>query len=984
MKNRRSGKLPGLLLIVLIVAGAVIWGLFTGMDRASLQRTLDETVSFTKVRIQKYEDYTANDRVKSLVRLLDKTSELSISMKKIASYGQQDLDEYIEEQRLSGAFVLDENLKTVLTSTPNEDELKSLEEQLMQKDYMQEILSHAEETYTERMKIEDAEYDVAIVPRKEASGLVVAYSKKDGKTYGDMTLDSVFEGFPVSMNGVIVVCLDDVVASTNQMKLLGKTTKELQNKYNSNLEMDGEGIFRSNAKNGIWYGCKDKMGEYVLYVFYPSAQVFITRTIVCVVYAAIAILVYLFVLLVRSNIEKSALKQSQKRMRIINALGTAYSSITLFDLRARRAETVKKSDDDLVLEGNVPSKETQSDHVSKWIDDAYREGFLQFVDMDTVVERLKDHPSLTYTSQTKSGKWLLSVIVPQRFDKSGNMIAVLLANRDITKEKVKELEQEKALRSALSVAEHANKAKTNFLNSISHDIRTPMNAVIGFTALATTHIDNKELVMEYLKKINISGRHLLSLINDVLDMSRIESGVVKLEEVKVHLPDVFQDLRSIIQGNINSKHQELYIDTQNVVHEDIITDKLRLNQVLLNIISNAIKFTPTGGLITIRVVENPCRKEGYASFSFRIKDTGIGMSKEFQEHIFDAFAREQTVTKSGIQGTGLGMAISKHIIDMMGGTITVKSETGKGSEFTVSIECKIASGTVKYKPIPELQGARALVVDDDTDTCINVCKMLRDIEMDADWTTSGKEAVIRAKEAFNIKKEFKAYIIDWQLPDLNGIETVRRIRKVIGEDTPIIILTAYDWTDIAEEAREAGVTAFVSKPLFLSELRNVLTKQATESEDIKGNNDEQKKKRHAGKHVLLVEDNELNREIATAILEEAGMIVDSVGDGTDAVARMGVAKDTEYDLILMDIQMPKMDGYTATREIRTLANNKKANIPIVAMTANAFEEDKKKAFQSGMNAHISKPITIEVILDTMDQIFGERKGYVDNTSQNIV
>ena len=984
MKNRRSGKLPGLLLIVLIVAGAVIWGLFTGMDRASLQRTLDETVSFTKVRIQKYEDYTANDRVKSLVRLLDKTSELSISMKKIASYGQQDLDEYIEEQRLSGAFVLDENLKTVLTSTPNEDELKSLEEQLMQKDYMQEILAHAEETYTERMKIEDAEYDVAIVPRKDASGLVIAYSKKDGKTYGDMTLDSVFEGFPVSMNGVIVVCLDDVVASTNQAKLLGKTTKELQNKYNSNLEMDGEGIFRSNAKNGIWYGCKDKMGEYVLYVFYPSAQVFITRTIVCVVYAAIAILVYLFVLLVRSNIEKSALKQSQKRMRIINALGTAYSSITLFDLRAKRAETVKKSDDDLVLEGDLPSKEVQRDHVSKWIDDAYREGFLQFVDMDTVVERLKDHPSLTYTSQTKSGKWLLSVIVPQRFDKNGNMIAVLLANRDITKEKIKELEQEKALRSALAVAEHANKAKTNFLNSISHDIRTPMNAVIGFTALATTHIDNKELVMEYLKKINISGRHLLSLINDVLDMSRIESGVVKLEEVKVHLPDVFQDLRSIIQGNINSKHQELYIDTQNVVHEDIITDKLRLNQVLLNIISNAIKFTPTGGLITIRVVENPCRKEGYASFSFRIKDTGIGMSKEFQEHIFDAFAREQTVTKSGIQGTGLGMAISKHIIDMMGGTIAVKSETGKGSEFTVSIECKIAPGTVKYKPVPELQGARALVVDDDTDTCINVCKMLRDIEMDADWTTSGKEAVIRAKEAFNIKKEFKAYIIDWQLPDLNGIETVRRIRKVIGEDTPIIILTAYDWTDIAEEAREAGVTAFVSKPLFLSELRNVLTKQATKSEDIKGNNDEQKKKRHAGKHVLLVEDNELNREIATAILEEAGMIVDSVGDGTDAVARMGVAKDTEYDLILMDIQMPKMDGYTATREIRTLANNKKANIPIVAMTANAFEEDKKKAFQSGMNAHISKPITIEVILDTMDQIFGERKGCVDNTSQNIV
>ena len=295
-------------------------------------------------------------------------------------------------------------------------------------------------------------------------------------------------------------------------------------------------------------------------------------------------------------------------------------------------------------------------------------------------------------------------------------------------------------------------------------------------------------------------------MNDVLDMSRIESGNVKLEEVKVHLPDVFHDLRVIIQGSIAAKQQELYIDTQNVVHEDVVIDKLRLNQVLLNIVGNAVKFTSVGGMINIRVSENPCSKEGYASYSFSVKDNGIGMSEEFQEHIFDAFAREQTVTKSGIQGTGLGMAISKNIVNMMGGTITVNSEVGKGSEFIVSIECKITGETVKYKSVPELQGARALVVDDDANTCMSVCKMLRDIEMLADWTTSGKEAVLRAKEACEIKKEFKAYIIDWQMPDMNGIETVRRIRKVIGNDTPIIILTAYDWADIAEEAKEAGVT----------------------------------------------------------------------------------------------------------------------------------------------------------------------------------
>ena len=308
---------------------------------------------------------------------------------------------------------------------------------------------------------------------------------------------------------------------------------------------------------------------------------------------------------------------------------------------------------------------------------------------------------------------------------------------------------------------------------------------------------------------------------------------------------------------------------------------------------------------------------------------------------------------------------------MMGGTITVNSEVGKGSEFIVSIECKITGETVKYKSVPELQGARALVVDDDANTCMSVCKMLRDIEMLADWTTSGKEAILRAKEACEIKKEFKAYIIDWQMPDMNGIETVRRIRKVIGNDTPIIILTAYDWADIVEEAKEAGVTAFVSKPLFMSELRAALTQKAVGTE--KDAAVEKKHYNHAGKRVLLVEDNELNREIAAAIMEEAGLIVDSVEDGTDAVERMGSAEESRYDAILMDIQMPKMDGYMATREIRTLDNNKKANIPIIAMTANAFEEDKKKAFEAGMNAHIVKPISIDAIMEVLDQIFDRRK-----------
>lgn len=535
----------------------------------------------------------------------------------------------------------------------------------------------------------------------------------------------------------------------------------------------------------------------------------------------------------------------------------------------------------------------------------------------------------------------------------------------------RELEQQDQLSIALAAAQQANKAKTMFLNSMSHDIRTPMNAIIGFTALAQTHIDHTEQVQDYLAKINTSSTHLLSLINDILDMSRIESGSVKLDEKPVHIPDLLHDLRTMIQGLIHAKQQNLYIDTQDVQNEDVITDKLRLNQVLINIVGNAIKFTPVGGDIIIHLLEKPCLVTGYTTYEFSIKDTGIGMSPEFVGHVFDTFAREQSSTVSGIQGTGLGMAITKNIVEMMGGTITVESEEGKGSKFTVTITVRLASQPIKYAPIAELQGARALVADDDIDTCRSVCKMLRSIDMQPDWTVSGKEAVLRAQDAAELNDEYQVYIIDYLMPDMNGIETVRRIRKVIREDVPIIVLTAYDWTVFEKEAREAGVTAFVAKPIFMSELRSVLTKpvpaepQKMEEAELPSD--------YAGKRILLVEDNELNREIASTLLTEAGMEIDCAEDGIEAVNIINEAPEDKYDLVLMDIQMPRMDGYTATREIRTLANNRKANIPIVAMTANAFEEDRRKAFECGMNGHIVKPFDLNVIGKTFSQIFGEVK-----------
>ena len=560
--------------------------------------------------------------------------------------------------------------------------------------------------------------------------------------------------------------------------------------------------------------------------------------------------------------------------------------------------------------------------------------------------------------------WRVSVVIVDLCE-DGNPKHVLVLFKDITKQKEKDMEYQRTLKEAYQLAERANQAKTTFLNNMSHDIRTPMNAIIGFTSLAATHINEKERLKDYLSKIMTSSNHLLSLINDVLDMSRIESGKVKIEESPCSIPVVMHDLRNILQTDIKAKRLDFFIDTVDVVDENVICDKLRLNQILLNCMSNAMKYTKTGGTVGLRIIQKGHSAEGFADYDFVVKDNGIGMSKEFAEHIFEPFTREETSTVSRIPGTGLGMAITKNIVDMMGGTIKVKSELGVGSEFTISLRFKTTQQNGKRGVIKELNGFRALVADDSMDSCASVEKMLRTIGLRPEWTTSGKEAIFRARYAAQENDPFQVYIIDWLMPDMNGIEVVRRIRMEIGDEVPIIILTAYDWADIEQEAREAGVTAFCAKPLFVSELYDVLqnasrpvkTKDKTilEVEAVKG------------KEILLVEDVELNREIAETILTEAGFHVNSVEDGKQAVDYMESEKGDMIDLILMDVMMPVMDGYEATQKIRQLEDKTKADIPIIAMTANAFEEDAKAAIEAGMNAHMAKPIRIESLYEIIEQ-----------------
>ncbi len=545
---------------------------------------------------------------------------------------------------------------------------------------------------------------------------------------------------------------------------------------------------------------------------------------------------------------------------------------------------------------------------------------------------------------------------------------ILAGFRNIDEMVRREKEQKEILAEALAEANHANHAKTMFLNNMSHDIRTPMNAIIGFTSLAATHIEHTDLVRSYLGKIMTASRHLLSLINDVLDMSRIESGKVRIEEKEAGLPEMIHDLKTIVQSEIKAKQLEFHIDTVDVTNEQIICDKLRLNQVLLNTISNAMKYTKPGGMVSVRIIQTSDAPDGYASYQFRIKDNGIGMSKEFLKHVFEPFEREQTSTVSGIQGTGLGLAITKNIVDMMNGTITVESEEGKGTEFVICFQFRTADHPVKTGRVEHLEDLRALIADDDVNTCMSVSKMLSSIGMHPDWTTQGKEAVVRTKFALEQNDPYTVYIIDWLMPDLNGIEIVRQIRRIIGDLPIIIVLTAYDWADVEEEAKEAGVTAFCAKPVFLTELRELLTASAAEGKDSRKQETDEAGKLFCGKKILLVEDNEINQEIAKAILEEAGFAIDLADDGSVAVEMMEQAPGHTYDLILMDIQMTRMNGYDATRAIRAMDDPVKAQIPIVAMTANAFEEDRQLALEAGMNDHVAKPIDVDRLMETLRNI----------------
>ena len=660
-------------------------------------------------------------------------------------------------------------------------------------------------------------------------------------------------------------------------------------------------------------------------------------------------------------------RELKAQSEVLEGIGSEYYSVLLVDPREDSVTTFRAMgfegraiDEHFRARGYRWSQGIKT-YAEERVSSASRAEFLEKLSIEHLRDDGEDY-SFTYEYTYSGGIVYLQARVSFVWEADGHCVAVI-GTRSVDDLIKRERQQEQALQEAFDAAEAANKAKTDFLSNMSHDIRTPMNGIIGMTAIAAANIDDPERVRDCLGKITQASKHLLSLINEVLDMSKIESGKVELVEEEFNLSDLVDNLLTMTAPEVEKHGHELSVSINNVDHEEVIGDALRIQKVFTNLLSNAVKYTPDGGRIRLEITEKPCNQSKVACYEFVFEDNGIGMAPEFLERIFEPFARAQDTRVNKIQGTGLGMPISRNIVRMMGGDIEVQSAPGVGSRFTVTIYLKLQDhDACSYERFVDLD---VLVADDDELSLDSCCAMLNDMGMRAEGVDCGTRAVQRVVEQHAAKRDYFACILDWKMPDMNGVETARAIRREVGEEVPIIIISAYDWSDIELEARAAGVNAFISKPLFRSRLErtfSVLTGEAVEEPVLaEGEVEGFASLQLAGKRALLVEDNELNAEVAMEILKVTGLEVEHAEDGVEATDMVLSCEDGYYDIILMDIQMPRMNGYDATRAIRASGRSYCKQVPILAMTANAFAEDVQAAKTVGMNEHLSKPLELPAL-----------------------
>ncbi len=663
------------------------------------------------------------------------------------------------------------------------------------------------------------------------------------------------------------------------------------------------------------------------------------------------------------------------RSAVIEALTRVYDSVWLIDDIPTQHFQLYRVDENLshLLPANQAIKiDRFSDafaFYSNLVLEEDRQGFLEAVTPEEIVRNTEERIiySVPFRRVFETGIRYYRLEFA-KLDLGNGKTGIVTGFKDVDDEVRREQQIQQALRDAVDAANASSKAKSDFLSNMSHDIRTPMNGIIGMTTIAINSLDDREKVADCLRKITESSNHLLSLINEFLDMNKIESGKIELMEEEFDLAELIDGMLAMTRSQIQAHNHTFRMDIVGVQHERVIGDNRRLQQVFINIMGNAIKYTPDGGKISLCVVETPTKAHDFGHYQFIFEDNGYGMTEEFQKHLFEPFARANDKRTVGIQGTGLGMTITRNIVRMMGGDIAVESTYGVGSKFTVSVYLKLQeTEDIDYDSFLNL---RVLVVDDDPACCESTCGVLNDMGMNSEWVLSGKAAVDRVRTRCEQGRGFFAIIIDWKIPDQGGIETTRQIRQIVGDDVPIVIFSAYDLSEIESEAREAGADSFMSKPLFRTKLAtlfdSLVNKQSAALDSDAALHDLEELNLD-GRRILLAEDQEINAEIARDFLEMTGLEVDWAKDGSEAVRMFEASPDGYYAMILSDIRMPVMDGYEATKTIRAMDRAYAKDIPIVAMSANAFTEDVMSSKKAGMNDHIAKPIDIEALAQVLSK-----------------
>ena len=818
--------------ILFVIGGllaVVIFQALTAMNTRQVKQELSETFEFMKRQLNKYENYVVGDRTKSLVRLLDKTQELARVLGAEPDFGVDGLEQYAYDQQLDGILVVDSGLNTVM-QTEKDGDIRAKWKDIIENANVSNIIAYPTKNYATRTTLNGIEYDLAVTARKDGRGLVVAYAERRSLTVDseELTLTNLFTGFKFDMGGVVAVTDGVHVLSTNSEILMNLTEGEAISLSDTPYQHGQNGLVRMSCKGRVWYGNEAEYNGYKLYAFFPSASIFATRTIVLSVTMAVFFFIWMGFVVLQTSYEQNLMKQSQRRLNIINAIGVAYSSMYLAHLSEDRLECIlnKQTQPDGGRLSTLKMHDAMQEFAMKYVVDQQSESVAKFFDLSTIKKRLEKKQYVASTFESINGEWYYTTIVPQHRNEKGEIDAVLIATRNYTEDKKRELEHQRQLREAVAQARRADAAKTDFLRRMSHDIRTPINGIRGMVEISRHYAGDEKKQEDCRKKIMAASGFLLDLVNNVLDMNKLESGEILLNKKPFDICSLVEETVAVIEGQTGEKSLTLHKEVVPVEHDHVIGSPLHVRQILQNILGNAVHYNKVGGDIFLTVREASCDGET-VRYEFTIRDTGVGMSREFQKRAFEPFAQENSSARSSYTGTGLGLAIVKELVEKMGGTIDLSSVKGEGTTFVITLP----------------------------------------------------------------------FAID---------------------------------NDVQEEEHEEAGDCSID-----------------------------------GVRVLLVEDNDLNMEIAEFTLKNAGTVVTEAKNGKEALDLFAASKPGDYDVILMDMMMPVMDGLEATRRIRALNRPDAKAIPIFAMTANAFSDDVERSKRAGINEHLTKPLDGGLLIRTI-------------------